>query len=196
MKKEVYTFIDFETTGLNYLTEQVIQVGAVKTDLEREYGRINFYVKLREDTVLSEFIKEYTGITEEHLKYGLEESNAFRILNRFIGNSIVVAQSVPFDFSFMSRHYVNNPKFICTRTLAKLVEPKENPSLKYVSSRYGITNNNPHDALSDVLTTIEVFKKLKPLADEQSLQYRNLVGNFKDRPITFVPHKARVITFS
>jgi DNA polymerase-3 subunit epsilon len=60
-----------------------------------------FNTLIRFDGVLSEKITEITGITSNELANGMDEETAFRILNRMIGDSIIVAHNAMFDLSFL-----------------------------------------------------------------------------------------------
>lgn len=192
---EVYTVIDFETTGLDYKTEHIIEIAALKvTEDGREIGRLNTFVALEEGRELPPFITELTGITSDDLIGGLHEYVALAILADFIANSTVVAQNVPFDLSFIEGGYVGSiGRFMCTRTMAKLIDPTESSSLKNVCARYDIELNGHHRAMNDVLATWNVFKTLKPIADERRIEYRNTVIDSAERPLTYIPNGAQVI---
>ena len=92
-----YLVLDFETTGLDYKTEQVIEVGAIKYDEDfNEVGMFHTYVKLYVKHGLSDFIKDLTGITEEKLEYGMNEGDAMHTIATMIDEeTIVVAQFAP-----------------------------------------------------------------------------------------------------
>src|SRR5699024_10924435 len=99
-----YTVLDFETTGLDYLTEQIIEIGAIKLDNEfNEVGRLHTMVKLTEGKVLKPFVTYLTGITEQDTQQGVSEVDALTMLKLFIGDSVVVAQHAPFDLSFLAK---------------------------------------------------------------------------------------------
>jgi DNA polymerase-3 subunit epsilon len=192
MSKETFVVIDFETTGLDYKTEQVIEVAALKTDGEREIGRFQTFVSLG-DRELSEFITQLTGITESDLDGGCSEEDALTALDFFIGGSTVIAQNAPFDLSFLSNYDINPKSFVCTRTLTKLLEPNENPSLKPTCQRHGIELNGHHRAMNDVEATLEIFKVMREKAESVGIQYRNTVVDSPERPLMFVPKYAKVI---
>jgi DNA polymerase III subunit epsilon len=187
---KLYTILDFETTGLNINKgeDQVTQVAAIKFNEEGiEVGRFVIYVKLLNGKPVSPYTPQ---ITEELCNTGLRESQMLDALYRFINNSILVAQNAPFDFSFLDWHPEN---FICTRALTHLVEPQENPSLKPTCKRHGITLDNHHDPVADVLATKEVLFKMMEIAEEKVISYTNTVVDFSYRPLTFIPRYARVI---
>ncbi|WP_188069009.1 PolC-type DNA polymerase III [Brevibacillus brevis] len=194
---EIYTFIDLETTGLDYEAEQIIEIAAVRTDLEREYGRLQMYVELCGGRVLPAFISELTGIAPEDLSHGIHPFDAVATLDYFAGpHSVIVAHNAPFDFSFLAINELSAESFVCTRALAKLVEPTESASLASVCARHGIDLTGHHRAMNDVLATIEVFRKLAPIAEARGIEYRNVVVNSPERPLTFVPYNATVVEVS
>lgn len=192
MAKETFVVIDFETTGLDYKTEQVIEVAALKTDGEREIGRLHTFVSLG-DRELPEFITQLTGIKPEDLSGGCSEEDALYALTYFIGDSTVVVQNAPFDFSFLDKYIIAPESFVCTRALSCLVEPNESPSLKNVCERHGIELNGHHRAMNDVEATLRVFNLMREKAEASGIEYRNIVIDSAERPLTFVPYYAKVI---
>jgi DNA polymerase III subunit epsilon len=195
---KTYTVIDFETTGLDYKTDQIIEIAAVKIDENfKEIGRFHTMVKLNEGRELPRFIKELTGINEEDLVAGMDEQNALATLILFIDDSTVIAQNASFDLSFLNRlNMCEIDSFICTRALTKLIEPNENPSLKTTCERHGIKLEGHHRGMNDVLATIEVFKLMKAKADELGVEYQNVVIDSSERPLRFIPGCAKVIKFN
>lgn len=194
--KEIFTIFDFETTGLNNPTgsDQVIEIAALRTDLERDYGAIQMYVRLKEGKTLTDFIKNLTGIVEDDLAYGFDQFKAVEILRAFMYNTTVVAHHYPFDASFLREAYpVSDPKnFICTRVLVKLCEPDKNASLAKVTARIGYQLDGHHTAGNDVRATKAVLKHYKAIADEEGIEYRNIVINDTERPLSYVPEYAIV----
>lgn len=196
--KVPYVFIDFETTGLDAKTEQVIEIGAIKIGADGSYSDFHTFVKLDEGRVLSDFIKNYTGITEDDLANGVSEEKALRALWDFIytGNNglepVVVAHHAPFDFSFLAKYRLYPREFICTRVLAKQAEPNEKAGLADVTKRHNIPLVGHHRALNDVAPLIEILKKLVPIAESNGKLYRNYIINDVERPLSFIPAYATV----
>ncbi|MCO0597415.1 3'-5' exonuclease [Peribacillus butanolivorans] len=188
-----YIVLDLETTGLDYKTEQITEIGAIKLDTEfKEIGRFHTMVSLEEGRKLPEFITKLTGITTEDLVGKPSEQEALKSLAEFIGDSkIVVAQNAPFDLSFISRGGIEPEYFACTRALVRQIEPELSPSLKDVTARNGIVLNGHHRALNDVEATIEVFKLY--VHKEHQVMYFNVVIDAPERPLTFIPKNARVV---
>jgi DNA polymerase III subunit epsilon len=194
----MYTILDFETTGLKPQEEQVIEIGAVKLDKYfKQVSHVNFLVKLEEGKTLTPFIKNLTGITEEDLEGGVEdEYTALRVLSRFIGDDIVVAQFASFDLSFLAK--AMKPKyFICTRSVSRMLDKDLKASLKDLVPRYGATLDNHHRALADVEATVEIFKAMMarlPMNGYVVDHVLNVMVEGKERKLSYVPENAKVIT--
>jgi DNA polymerase III subunit epsilon len=188
----MYIVFDFETTGLEASKEQVIEIASAK--LDENLSPIDTFttlVALEEGRNLPQFIRQLTGITEDDLKGQMPEPEAMAKLKEFIGDSIVVAQFASFDLSFLAKVLVPE-KFICTRSMARLLRPDEYASLSNLIKIYGIENLDPHRAYADVEATIEVFKRQKKECDEKGIEYMNVLIDSNERPLKYVPENAVV----
>ena len=182
-----YLVLDFETTGLDYKTEQVTEVGVIKYDEDfNEIGMFHTYVRLQNDRVLSDFIKKHTGITEDKLVYGMNEEIAMAVIEAMIEyDTVVVAQFAPFDFGYLSNYGILPSNYICTKTLTDIAEPYERSNLGETCERNGIVLKDAHTAMGDVRAT----KELLQLRLSQGLEvYHNHVTEQPDRPLRFMPH--------
>lgn len=187
-----YIVFDFETTGLDYKTEQVIEIAGAKLDENlNPIGTYHTMVALNEGKILPQFIRQLTGISAEDLVDGKPEDVAMNELKEFIGDSIVIAQFASFDLSYLSKVLIPE-KFICTRSMARLLRPDEYASLKNLIKIYGIDNLDPHRAYADVEATIEVFKKQKAECDAKGIEYMNVLIDSNERPLNYVPENAIV----
>jgi len=189
----VYIVFDFETTGLEANKEQVIEIASAKLDENLEpVETYSTLVRLNEGRTLPQFIRQLTGITAEELEEkGIPERHAMKQLKEFIGDNIVVAQFASFDLSFLAKVLVPE-RFICTRSMARLLRPDEYASLSNLIKIYGIENLDPHRAYADVEATIEVFKKQKAECDEKGIEYMNVLIDSNERPLKYVPENAVV----
>lgn len=181
-----YLVLDFETTGLDYKKEQVTEIGAIKYDEKfNEIASFHTYVKLHVEHGLSDFIKDYTGITEEMLVNGMDEDQAMKAISYMIDSeTIVVAQYAPFDFAYLSKYHVYPSKYICTKTLTDIYEPHEKSGLGVTCERNGIVLENAHTAMGDVEATTELLR----LRLRQGMgSYANCITEQADRPHAFIP---------
>ena len=189
----MYIVFDFETTGLEANKEQVIEIASAKLDENLEpVETYSTLVRLNEGRTLPQFIRQLTGITAEELEEkGIPEKHAMKQLKEFIGDNIVVAQFASFDLSFLAKVLVPE-KFICTRSMARLLRPEEYASLSNLIKIYGIENLDTHMAYADVEATIEVFKLQKKECDEKGIEYMNVLIDSNERPLKYVPENAVV----
>jgi DNA polymerase III subunit epsilon len=187
-----YIVFDFETTGLDAKENQVIEIASAK--LDENLNPIDTYatlVALNEGRTLPQFIRQLTGISAEDLEGQTPEDEAMAKLKEFIGDSIVVAQFASFDLSYLAKVHIPE-KFICTRSMARMLRPKEYASLKNLVEIYGVTNLDPHRAYADVEATIEIFKHQKKECDEKGIDYMNVLIDSNERPLKYVPDNAVV----
>jgi DNA polymerase-3 subunit epsilon len=189
----IYTFVDFETTGLDPKKHQVIEIAAIKTDLIEDYGLFHTMVRLNPENQIEEEAFSVNGITEEQLRHGMHEKDALEALYSFIGDSIMVAHSATFEMAFLNRIHREPTSFACTRTMSLLVEPKESAKLENIAKRYNIWSMGMHRALIDVDITISVFKILKEKCHALDISYINTMIEFPDRPLMYVPSYAKVV---
>lgn len=205
MLRSNYVILDFETTGLNHNKEQITQASLICVDpyTFATKSSLNLYVKLENGRTLTDFIKNLTGFTEEFLnEKGFSEGEVVAAVRDFIKNSgeglepIVVAHHAAFDFAFLANYGVYPREFICTRTLARILEPNEKASLKDVATRHGFYDEKGHhDARNDIEMTRRIIEKFVPLAERKGYNYRNMVIDSKERPLSFIPAYGQVIRY-
>ncbi|PGY46867.1 3'-5' exonuclease [Bacillus thuringiensis] len=186
-----YTVIDFETTGLDYKKEQVIEISAIKLNEEfKEVSSFNTFVKLKEGKELPEFISNLTGINEVDLIGGMDEAFAFSLLRKFIGDSVIVAQYAPFDLTYLANYNIHPMRFICTKSLTSQAEPSESSSLGPTCERLGIKLENAHRAIDDARATAKVLEyRMK----QDNLQIYNTLVITAGRPLNFIPKYTNLI---
>ncbi|MFC5703003.1 PolC-type DNA polymerase III [Cohnella faecalis] len=170
MKLPDITVLDFETSGLKPAADRVIEIAAIRVS----GGEITtqFSTLVRFDGYLPAKVTELTGLTSAQLAKGMDEETAFRILNRVIGDSVIVAHNALFDLSFLhhtllrlaGRSFRNS--FIDTLTISRTRHAYPH-TLTDMSKRYGIELNGAHRALADVVACWQLLEKLN---EEQSVE--------------------------
>ena len=192
---DIFTVIDIETTGLDHEMDHITEIAAIRTDATgtREIGRFHTFVSLPIGVAIPLEITELTGIKTEDLDGAPTEWDALLALEAFAYGSTVVAHNAPFDLAFISRVFTTD-RFVCTRALSKLTEPRESASLKDVCARHGIKMNGHHRAMNDVEATVKVFGKLRELAEINGINYQNVVIDSEERPLKYTPSGAIVRT--
>ncbi len=175
MKNHNFAFIDIESTGLNFLAHEIIEIGAVITDCELNVIE-EFEIKIKPERIedadpVSLKVNQYdptnwTGAVS--LKEGLE------MLGKKVKDCIMVGHNVSFDVGFLdsafSKVKMTNPMHyhrIDTISVAwaKLHRDPllEHFSLRELCMKFGIENKRAHTALSDARATYELYKKLMEL---------------------------------
>lgn len=156
-----YVVIDFETTGLRPVEEEIIQIGAVKYNNHIKIDQ--FYTFVKPTKKISNRITQITGITNNDLKFALPIDNVIDDLIDFIGDNTLIAHNASFDMGFLyaleNKGFTIPPyKVLDTLSLSrKTISESENHKLVTLAKHLGI-KHNAHDALGDCLATAEVYQ--------------------------------------
>ena len=175
MRKHNLAFIDIETTGLNLMKHEIIEIGCVLTTPALEVIE-EFELKIKPERIedanpTSLKISNY-DIAE--WKDALSLKDAMKILAERVKDCIMVGQNVAFDFSFLESAFAktkltNSMHYHRLDTIsiawAKLHKDPdlEHFSLREMCARFGIKNERAHTALSDARATFLLYKKLMEL---------------------------------
>jgi DNA polymerase III epsilon subunit-like protein len=175
MRKHNLAFIDIETTGLNVLEHEIIQIGCVVTDPEFNILE-EFEIKIKPEQIekadkVALRINKYDP-ADWVFAYTLAEG--MKIFSKKVKNCIMLSHNIVFDFSFLEAAFLktkieNSMHFHKLDTIsfawAKLHKKKEinHFSLRELCLYFNIENKNAHTALSDARATYELYKKLMSL---------------------------------
>ena len=161
---DVWVSLDLETTGLSPDGDEIIEVGAVKFQGDRTID--TFQSLVNPQLTLTQFIKRYTGITQEEVDRAPPFSTVARDLVPFIGRAPVVGHNLSFDLGFLASRGLRLPNPRCdTWDLAFVVLPENRDySLRRLATLLGISHPRPHRAVEDALVTRELFLKLANMA--------------------------------
>lgn len=192
-----YIAFDIETTGLDPMYDEIIEIGAIKIENGKEVEVFSTLVKPKYE--IDEFISELTGITNEMVKKSPSIDAVLPKFIDFIKDSIILGHNVNFDINFIYDNLIKcdmNPitnDFIDTLRLSRKLLPElKHHRLSDLADYYNINTVGSHRSLKDVRMTIEVYNNFKKLALEK---YSN-VDNFKDacKPKSHSGFKASDIT--
>lgn len=96
---------DTETTGIDFGTDRIIEIGAVSLEAGAETGGMDLFIRLPEGRRLDPFIVNLTGITEERLAAegvgDQEAARAFADLLEGAERPLIVAYNAQFDLNFL-----------------------------------------------------------------------------------------------
>lgn len=175
MRKHNFAFIDIETTGLNILKHEIIEIGCVLTTPQLEVIE-EFELKIKAEHIED---ADQTALKVNHYDpknwiSALSLKDAIEILATKVKNCIMVGQNVAFDSGFLEYAFLKT-KISNTMHYHKLdtisiawAKLFKNPNIEHFSLRemclfFDIKNENAHTALSDARATFELYKKLMSL---------------------------------
>lgn len=164
MKKiDSYVCIDLETTGLNPKTDRIIEIGAVRVEKGERTG--SFETFINPGRLLSDKVKELTGICDEQLENAPDIAEVLPGLMDFLQDAVLLGHSVLFDYSFIKKAAVNHKmsferQGIDTLKLARKFLPDlESRSLDFLCRHYQIPHT-AHRALADAEATCALYDRL------------------------------------
>ena len=160
-----YCVLDIETTGLQFRTEKITEIGAIKI----KDGQVadTFECFVNPERHISEEITNITGITDSMVADSETIEQVLPKFLEFIEDSTLVAHNADFDIGFIRYNAevlgleLKND-YIDTLTLSRQLFPEfTKHKLGIVAENLGIKVENAHRALDDVKTLVKVFEKMK-----------------------------------
>ena len=164
---------DTETTGIDFDTDRIIELGAVALTKEGEADHINCLIRLPEGMHLPPAIVELTGITELELaSFGVSEAEAARGFCRLLEGAkqpLLVAYNAQFDLNFMywflkrcgCAEVLRLPRFLDALTVYR--DRRDYPhKLCNAIDAYGLGEEavNSHRAVDDARATVRLLEAM------------------------------------
>ena len=157
---------DIETTGLDALTCEIIEIGAVKI----KNGRIaeTFETLIKPKSHIPDEIVNLTGITDEMVKDAHNIKQVLPDFYKFCYGTTIMAYNIDFDYKFINiagikQGYNFDMRQIDAMYLARAFIPGlKNFKLGTVCKKLGVSLENAHRAVHDATATAEVVIKLSP----------------------------------
>lgn len=160
--------LDFETTGVDTNTDDIIEVGGVVWDTVRKKPVRIMSELVKTEKVISPAIQKLTGITPEEVEeWGCEPREALQQLAALAApcDYIVAHNGHRFDRLILERYLARQPDIQINQpwidTLTDLPYPEEigTRKLPYLASEHGFLNPFSHRAVFDVLTMMKIFSR-------------------------------------
>lgn len=174
-----FAVLDFETTGTSGKLNRAIEIGIVRV----KNGEIldSFQSFINPGTLVPYYITSLTGITNDDVHDAPFFEDLTSQIIDFIGDSILVAHNMPFDYSFLQNEFIRAdvllPKneTLCTLKLARKLYPElKSKSLGNLVQHFGIRHKNVHRALGDAMVTAKLLiKMITQLKDDQNITKLN-----------------------
>ena len=159
-----YVCFDLETTGLDPLYKEIIEIGALKVRDGKVAERFMEFIHPQEE--ISPMITNLTGITNEMVANARPADAVISDFLEFCEDDVLIGHNVGFDYSFMKSGASNLgltfEKFgidtfkIAQRTLKSL----PSKSLSSLCEYYQIENKAAHRAYYDALATAKLYQTL------------------------------------
>ena len=163
-----YVLVDIETTGLSPITDEIIEIGAIKVKQNKIVDKYNELIKVNRE--ISPFITNLTGITNEMLQTGKNPITVYKEFIDFIGENVIIGHNVNFDLGFLTdkcKKYINynlTNDYVDTMYLArKLVKDTMNYKLGTLAEYFNVSYEGAHRGLKDVEITYEVYNCLRKI---------------------------------
>lgn len=174
MRECKLAFTDTETTGLDPLFSEIIQLALVITDLEgNEISEHTWNMHPLHPERMVEEAQKVNGYTKEKWDaLGVtDHATALREYSDLTEKCLLVGQGVYFDWSMISAeltrqsipwkghyHIIDTasmvwPTFLRDPTI-------DSVSLHNICNHFGISNESAHDAMVDVKRTLAVYKRI------------------------------------
>lgn len=163
---EEFMVIDLETTGVDSLHDEIIELGAIHIIAGEEVEECSILVKPSRHVPRD--VAQLTGIDDKLLEQeGLELGRALRRFLLFIGQKPVVSHNVDFDCSFIQsacdqcdEDSFENERIDTLELSRKLIDGTGDYRLETLVQHLDIRIEKHHRALYDCRATLELFKKL------------------------------------
>lgn len=169
-KEELYpkfsfTAVDVETTGLDSIRDNIIEIAAVKFKNNKSGKRFQSFINIGKP--LPGFIKSLTQISDKDLLNAPPQKMVLTDFLEFVGDDILCFHNAIFDRNFINSALEESAlpkltnKFYDTLEIAKIFTPHlKSHSLSKLCEHFQIKNRDTHRAEGDAKATGKVFLKL------------------------------------
>ena len=156
-----FCIVDIETTGFSPLSDEIIEIGAIKYHNGEVLERFESYIFA---PIVPPKITEITNITADMIANAPPLSAVLRDFKVFLEANIFMAHNIRFDFNFINGKLalcgippMKNAR-ICTLELARKTICAEKYGLGYLNEFLDINSAVRHRALADCEIAIKVFE--------------------------------------
>ncbi|MCK9454017.1 MAG: 3'-5' exonuclease [Sulfurimonas sp.] len=157
-----FCIVDIETNGSKIEKHQIIEIAAVKIKNGEIINTFDSLVNCKE---INPHITQITGISAQDTKDAPTLKEVMFTFKNFLADSVFVAHDVKFDYRFISQSMQKVGlapllnRSLCSLSLAERTIESYRYALSYLNESFGLNPSAVHHrAMSDVLTTYELFK--------------------------------------
>jgi DNA polymerase III epsilon subunit family exonuclease len=159
--------LDFETTGLSPLRDEVVEFAAVRAE-DGELG-LHIAALCKPSGPIPLGAVRVHGITDRMVRFAAPFSEYLPSLMDFIGGDTLVGHNLPFDYGFLQAACRRTgidfaPPQLCTLQMARKLFPQlPSRALGEVARHLGVRIDTAHRALGDAMTTARILMKMLAL---------------------------------
>ncbi len=164
-----FVVFDIETSGLDPVKDEVLEIGAIKLKGKDEVDRYEALIQPRRAISLE--VEKIHGLNEIYLLVnGRQSAVVIKEFLDFVSDAIVVGHNIKeFDWLFIQDHVKryalpeSTNKIIDTLQLSRKLLSLPTYNLSSVASHFGLEHKNAHRAMADVEVNTKVFLALMEL---------------------------------
>lgn len=172
------TILDFETTSLE--NPYAIEIGMIAVD--EDLNEVARYESVICPPVqVGKKILGLTRLTANQIQDAPIFENLWPDIHGFLSSRIVVAHFAAFENRVLYKEFLRLgleeylPITLCTRDLTKTIFPSlEKYSLEYLTELFEIAHVESHQAIGDVIPTLELLRKLNENGDHLNRKVESL----------------------
>ena len=157
-----FCIVDIETNGSKIDKHQIIEIAAVKIKNMQIIDKFESFVHCKE---INHYITDITGISAQDTQHAPNLKEVMYEFKKFLGDGVLVAHDAKFDYKFISLSMQKIGlapllnRSLCSLSLAERTIESYRYALSYLNKLFNLhPEARHHRAMSDVLTTYELFK--------------------------------------
>jgi len=164
-----WLFLDLETTGLDHLCNQVIEIAAISS--QKGGSKATYTTLVNPGVSVPPLITSLTGIDNSMLINAPKSEEVAKQVRPLLEGKIIVAHNAAFDVKFLEKLVGPFPnKYLDTLELAKILFPHlSSYSLRYLVSNFSLKGEPSHRALADTESLEKLFYYLRAEAEKLTL---------------------------
>ncbi|MCE1188515.1 MAG: GIY-YIG nuclease family protein [Ignavibacteria bacterium] len=181
----VFCAVDVETTGLNAISNRVIEIGMVKMQRGEIIDRFGSLVN--PGCRIPPFITQLTGIDDDEVDGAPFFEEIIDQISDFMDGTILVGHNLQFDLGFLRQEYFRAgrerfvPITVCTLKIARRLFPfLKSRSLGPLAQHLRLHTDTLHRALEDAeLTAHVLYKEIEILRQQENMSIARDVVNYQ-----------------
>jgi DNA polymerase-3 subunit epsilon/CBS domain-containing protein len=168
--------MDTETTGLNTVTDRIVEIAAVRISDGSADTANPFQQLINPGLAIPAASSAIHTITDADVADANKFSDMMPALSRWTGNAVVIGYSIGFDLAILHAEHERHglpwtaPRSLDVRHLVELVTndlPEQ--SLDTAAAWLGVEVTDRHRALGDAITALNVFQALLPKLKQRGI---------------------------